>query len=466
MTLSEIKENLGRAWSSVVVILFVVYVTIHFREKFTDDVFYGGVNGWVYTDWLIDYSAGFTRRGLSGEVIDFASKFVHPIKFIGALSWFLFITVAWAFVRLLCRSLDHLGPSLIASALFLPTLLPFYLKDHRAFGRKEMIGSLILLWHLHAIKDLIKGSDSDSGAEREPTRRYLRRLTWITAILLPAHIFMHEGSLFLFLPVHMMLSFSILRIETLSTVGKRLRNLAIWYSPVALAFLVVALEGRPTFEVAQAMCQKWERLNALIPGACDAVNGESMWALPATFSTLPWTVSQASSLIMNITIEQIVLWLFVFALTGFMTVQAGLRIAGSIIQNVSRAPSVSNATHSISWSLATRFFAIPWLFSVPLYILGCDAGRWHAVTCLNFIMIMLSRELMMAELRVFELNRACPGPAVENAGEKPTIPLFQVCWLPLLMVAAVIRIPIFEIGPYEILSSPFKDWLRGVVDLF
>ena len=31
------------------------------------DAFGTSLNYWAYTDWLIDYSQGFIRRGLSGE---------------------------------------------------------------------------------------------------------------------------------------------------------------------------------------------------------------------------------------------------------------------------------------------------------------------------------------------------------------------------------------------------------------
>ena len=35
------------------------------------------LGGWIYGDWVINYSAGFVRRGLSGEIILFISNFFN-----------------------------------------------------------------------------------------------------------------------------------------------------------------------------------------------------------------------------------------------------------------------------------------------------------------------------------------------------------------------------------------------------
>ena len=46
-------------------LIYITFIVVCFN-------FYEAVNsnkGWQYTDWLINYQGGFTRRGLPGELI-------------------------------------------------------------------------------------------------------------------------------------------------------------------------------------------------------------------------------------------------------------------------------------------------------------------------------------------------------------------------------------------------------------
>src|SRR5262245_62298440 len=72
------------------------------RDLLTDSLY-----SWVYTDWLIDYSSGFTRRGLAGGLLSVASIFVHPYILATFLSWLIFAAVVCGYLRLCIRSIDQ-----------------------------------------------------------------------------------------------------------------------------------------------------------------------------------------------------------------------------------------------------------------------------------------------------------------------------------------------------------------------
>jgi len=48
--------------------------------------------------------------------------------------------------------------------------------------------------------------------------------------------------------------------------------------------------------------------------------------------------------------------------------------------------------------LNLKYFFVPLLVSVPIYIVGVDFGRWVAITCINYTLIILSKEIVFAEL--------------------------------------------------------------------
>ncbi len=417
-----------------------------------------GINDWAYTDWLIDYSMGFTRRGLSGELIGITSTLVHPRVFIGILTWVIFCAVVFGYVRLLKRSLEILSPFLLTAILFLPSLLPFYLYDQGAFGRKETIGFLILLWHLYILES--QGKYFEKGLS---TNDYIKKLLFITVILLPANIFIHESAFFLFVPVHVIITYSILRLDPSLSFTKRITYLIFIYSPILLAFSAVLFFGRPSIEIALAICKRWELAKALEAGSCRIRGKEIMWALPSSFTALPWSFSQAASLVLSFSVKTILTWATVLFILGFSTIKIGVMtsyaITGNFPGNLKAALTKQHQNF-----MSYKYYLLPLLLSAPLYIMGWDIGRWFAVTCINFVMIMLSIEINYAEIKISN-----------DTAAKDKIPtkcricgqndlLYYAKWLLLLSIVFFVRLPHCCIG-YNVLSEPFQSLIKKIVSL-
>lgn len=393
------REGPGGAsipWSNRLILTgFVLFTVSHFLRSFPEDLFQGGFHYWVYTDWLIDYSAGFTRRGLSGELLRLASGMVRPYTFAVVLSWLLFALLTVGYVRLCHRSLHRLTPMALAVLLFSPSFLLFYLYDDGALGRKEMLGYLILLAHLLLLER--RSAPGTAGTPEAPdSRSYVRSAALLTAVLIPVHLLVHEASLLLFVPVHMVISWSTLRLDRGLPLGSALRYGGVLYLPVFLTFAVIFFLGRPSFEQAQQICQNWENLQALAPGSCADAVDPHMFALPGALTGLPWSFAEAASLLTWLGPAAIAAWIFVVAVLGYVT----LRFCGVTATLIAseRESADSRALMRHPAVMSAKYFFVPVVCSLPLYALAPDFGRWVAVACINFAMICMSREVNQTEL--------------------------------------------------------------------
>ena len=125
-------------------------------------------------------------------------------------------------------------------------VLPFYLYDHSAFGRKETIGFLILLWHLWSLESHGHAQSID-GSRKSLPRGYLGKLLLLSVILLPILVFIHESTILLFVPAHALLTHSMIRLDPSRNVMQRLLFPVLICLPAILAFAVVI--GNPPREV-------------------------------------------------------------------------------------------------------------------------------------------------------------------------------------------------------------------------
>lgn len=429
------------------------------------DVFRNSLSFWAYTDWLIDYSSGFTRRGLSGELLNLTSMFAQPRAIVGLLSWSIFIGVVLGYVRLCTRSINTLSPFLMAAVLFLPSLLPFYLYEHGAFGRKETIGFLIILWHLYLLESYGKAQAIDIS-NRVVVNSYIKKLLPVTVILLPVHVFIHEASFLLFVPTHLIITYSILRLDLSVNLRQKLFYLILIYLPVILAFSIVFIFGRPSFDVAHAICKKWEISKALEAGACSISGKDTMWALPGSLTGLPWSFSQAASLTFSFSVKNILAWISIFTILGFSTAYSGSRIAISLISDHFNDFTDTAFARYHSKNMIRKYFLLPLIISVPLYIMGWDLGRWFAVSCINFVMISLSRDIHYAQDGVGNVGEAGVRITTKQQSFEESTRSYHIKLFLLLLIVFFIRMPhCCPINMFSLLAEPIQSLALKIVSL-
>ena len=420
------------------------------------DLFRGGIDDWVYTDWLIDYSSGFVRRGLSGEVVRLLSIFMPVPVAVSLLIWGIFFVLAIAYLRLIGRSLDKINPIPLAGLLFLPSLLPFYLYDHGAFGRKETLGFLILLWHLY----LLESHKADEAGV------YIKKIIPVSMVALPIHLLIHEASLFQFVPVHLLISYSILRLDRSMSLRRRILTIGALYSPVFLTFLLIFLFGRPTLAVSVAICKHWESIGALPPGSSDPTGKDPAYPLPGAFAGLSWSFSQAASLSLSMSRWEVVYWSLLFSVLGFFTALIGSMVTSpSIGSSGMQSFDLGVFKDRRSQRLLLKYFLLPFLLSQPIYLMGWDLGRWFAVTCINYILIVLSREVVSAERQATSDPETKPTHAF-SADDATTLSFwFYLNLAAFLFVLFYLRVPRCCIDEFKIVAEPLKLLLEELVKL-
>ena len=271
----------------------------------------------------------------------------------------------------------------------------------------------------------------------------------------------HESSFLLFVPVHLFISYSIVRQNQSIEPVKSVTLLLLIYLPASITLISIILYGRPTFEIAADICSHWEQLGALKQGSCVIADKNPSWALPGSFTALSWSITQAISLPLSLTVKTLATWLLLFFVLGFYTVRTG----SMVIRESAQIPGENNFTSIPSARVISRhtnfkYFFLPLLVSLPLYILGWDFGRWFAVICTNYALIILSKEVLHAEGKLISLTRKkyIVNPD-ENTVESHKNIRFILGSLLLLAILIFIRLPHCCIS-----SNVFNEMLRGLIE--
>jgi len=420
------------------------------------DAFGSGLNYWAYTDWLIDYSQGFIRRGLSGEIWRLVPGAIPPVAFMAVFSWVLILACVLGYVRLLVRSWKAYHPLTLFGLLFLPSLFIFYLHDHNTIARKEILGYVTVLLHLLVVEKSFPLGDGSALAKGN-LRRYVKWLSPIALILLPVTILVHEGNFLMFVPLHGMITLTILRMESPSN----LRRAALWtgslYLPAALAFGAVFLTGTPSYQTLLGICEKWAAAGALREESCvlppDKLSGST---LPGSFIPMEWSLGRAAYITRTIIFMNWGAWILILPTLGIslwytvrQAVYASLR---------SRHPQSFSPQPAARYAglFFRKYFLIPLLFSLPVYLTAYDYGRWFTVTCINFAMLAVSVNLPYREFALREKG-AEAGP--ETAGSPEHLDnrlVFYGASMIICILAVVLWLPHYCLFSCEIIRNPLQ----------
>lgn len=324
---------------------------------------------WNASEWMIDYAAGFVRRGLSGEVL---ARLMH----LTGLGFFplwatslttVYLGLCWYFLRR-CRRLG--GSSLWRFCLLLnPALLLFPVEcwPDGSFLRKEVlfVSATALLVSL-----------CEHGLRKKGKRPLAAALPVLLTVCVVSTLLalIHEGLfLFCWLPLNFAVVLALL-------LRLRIRLPAAFMLAVsallpALVVVAASVHWHGDDSSALAICQSWHALS--VPTICP-VGGE----LPPALNALGWSLAH------NISTTEPFAWMFptFLALAAFV---AAIEIAA--IRRL-------NSKARLSQLLA--LLALPLLAAFPLFVIGCDWGRYLFVVMGQQFFVMLSDELRPA---VFDL---------------------------------------------------------------
>ena len=459
MANTRIKALLSRPRALINLILLAVFsgaLIRAFLYWLPKDAFGTSLNYWAYTDWLIDYSQGFIRRGLSGEIWLLVPAAIPPLAFVAVFSWILILAVAFGYLRLLARSWKALHPLTLFGLLFLPSLFLFYLHDHNAVARKEILGYVTILLHL-LVYEISFPLGGGSSLPEGNVRRYVRGWLPVAVLLLPAIILVHEGNFLLFVPLHAMITLSALWRHPPHGFTRTALRTGLLYLPAALTFFAVFLSGTPGYQTLLAVCEKWLAAGALREASCilppDKLSGST---LPGSFIPMEWSMGKAAYITRMIVSMHWKEWLLVLPTLGGLLWYLVRQTVYAVLR--SRSPQAFSPHSALRYSglFFGKYFLIPLLLSLPVYLTAYDYGRWFTVTCINFALVAVSVNLPCREFALRK-KKAEEGSAAADAPEYAEHRLvFYGVSIGICILTLVFWLPHYCLFACEILRSPLS----------
>jgi hypothetical protein len=427
------------------------------------DAFGTGLNYWAYTDWLIDYSQGFIRRGLSGEIWRLVPAAVSPIEFVAVFSWILILAIAFGYVRLLAWSWKIYHPLTLFGLLFLPSLFLFYLHDHDAIARKEILGYVTVLLHLLVVEKSFSPGDGSALTDGN-LRRYVRWFMPVAVFLLPAIILVHEGNFLMFVPLHGMITLTVLRMKY----PRDFTRAALWtgllYLPAALAFGAVYLAGTPSYQTLLGICEKWAAAGALREDSCilppEKLSGST---LPGSFIPMQWSLARAAYITRVIISMNWRAWILILPTLGISLWYLVRQAVYSILR--SRSPQSFSPQSALRYSglFFYKYFLVPLLLSLPVYFTAYDYGRWFTVTCINFSMLAVSVNLPCREFALRKKGADEGSVAADSREHLDNRLVFFGISIIICILALVLWLPHYCLFSCEIIRSPLYIFSHTLV---
>lgn len=462
----RVKSSLDRLRLILNLLLLFVFSAAWIREFlywFHTDAFGTSLNYWAYTDWLIDYSQGFIRRGLSGEIWRLVPAAVTPLEFVAMLSWILILAVALGYVRLLVRFWKIYHPLVLFGLLFLPSLFAFYLHDHQAIARKEILGYVTVLLHLLIVEKTFPLGDG-SVLPAGNLRRYVGWLMPVTVILLPAIILVHEGNFLLFVPLHGMITLAILRMKAPHKFRRTALEIGLLYFPAAIAFGAVYLTGTPSYSTLFGICEKWAAAGAIREGSCilppDKLSGST---LPGSFIPMQWTLARAAYITRQIIAMNWSTWILLLPTLGISLWYLVRQAVYSILRARLTQSFSPQSAMRYSDLFFCRYFLIPLLFSLLVYFTAYDYGRWFTVTCINSAMLAVSVNLPYREFILWKKEADSGSTVADVQAHLDHRLVFYCASITICILALVLWLPHYCLFSCEIIRSPLQFFSHTLI---
>jgi hypothetical protein len=337
-------------------------------------------NGWTPGDWLVNYTAGFVRRGLPGESILLLSHGLHvsPLA-VGVLAPLALYLLLYGVIWKLFEAAQ--GGLWTLLALMSPASLAFPILDPVAALRKELLTLVALggmLWWL----------------TRGPARD--RALIAFLTLAAPVILLSHEGMLpfLLYLFAGLLVAFHDIR---------RVLRIAALPAVAALVALVAVSLHHGTPQVQATICQSIQPAPALVcrgsiaylSNGTDAARADVVHDLHAYHYLLFYPL---------------------------LTLLAAVPLAGMAFSLYGNR----RARTDLLYIGGTTMVAL--LVSVPLFVLAMDWGRWIYIHLLCVYLLLL-----FARIRQVQAQEPTPEhiPAIVQAHPRwaaLVLVLYVTCW--------------------------------------
>ena len=377
-------------------------------------------SGYVFKEWLINYSQGFVRRGLAGTFFLFLQKqynldIYKVVKLFAYLTFLLFSSIYILKVR---QSLKILNWESLIVVLFLPSLIMFPINDPNVIGRKEFFFFFGLFINIFLVEKTLRAFNIETNPENSlkcpkslanAVNQYCYSLfIWYNFLSIPTTL-IHEGIIFLALPLNMIIASSLISLG-FSRNQVLLRTLMIFSPTILVSFLCVGFRGNDS--IALGICQSWQEYSH---------NYTSLWTdcnsnqLPEVLRFLGMSTKDAirENWDINVLRDQglsFLKWIFTFLIITIVLMRASSHILIKSVEKLKRKiPEQDDFKYPSSVDIVTSFsfkYAfIPFICSFILYIIALDWGRWLFIISMTYTLCLLSPSLILVEVANYHQNK-------------------------------------------------------------
>jgi hypothetical protein len=321
------------------------------------DIFQGfPIDSFGITEYLINYEGGFVRRGLTGQLLLYLYRLTHisPYYFIVIISVFTYLSVIVFCVKYLT---EKSYPVFFLPFVFFlgnPVISSFWL-------RKDSLMLCLFTLVVFCIK------------KRSPIHLIFANLILVSGILI------HEATGFLTIPISIVLIFSLYsaNIKHKSLFERIFRSFIFIMPSIIVFFLVLYFKGDQ--KVAKLIWLSWKDVRFPVgiynPDKLPAaIEGISLTLKYGLFSSLYNLVN------FNNDIYAPLAWVIIISIVYFIltnTERLSFKINQYKPQNIIDKKYLGNI-------LIFQFIAV-----IPLFILGCDYGRWVFLWVISSFVLML-----------------------------------------------------------------------------
>lgn len=308
------------------------------------------INSWAATELMINNSAGFVRRGLSGSILLWLHQFA-PSPFLHEFGLLLALTTITASSFLILNSCRRLGLFDGLMIAYSPAIYPLFASYYiDTLFRKDGIIVLFVIAILLA--------------NRLKSRWKLSALILLAVIGMPILTLMHEMSPFFCLAPLLLTFFLQIQNSLKNTIIATIFSIAL-AAPTILALAIAKLHGHPSSEIVINMCNSWQTYYPELQ--CNPIDRRSAFSTLADYNlsqdTLDWVHSpqQVGRLITH----------------GWLTVIYLLAMAFGPLGRLASLESLPQKT-SGAW-VALLLIGTAVVPTLPMYWLATDFGRWLAL---------------------------------------------------------------------------------------
>ena len=395
------KNNILFCW--------IVYVAVIFTYSFLKNK----LSIYVFNEWLIHYDQGFIRRGLPGTLLlilhrEFGLDIYSVVMTIGYVLLFAFFV---AYLYKVKKAIDFLSIESLLVVLFLPSLVLFPMNTAGMVGRKDFFFFLGFLINLYLVgkfvKDLrfaIKSQHLQEKEYRRNTRNLINRyclqlFIWYNLTSIPVAL-SHEAIIFLAIPINIMITLNLLGLF-FTRKQAIIQSLVIFMPTIFVSILFITFFKEHDIDTLVTMCQSWQEYmkdscDESLPKAFIWLSRSTLYVIGRNFQ---FNFKRLNGLAFPIWISMFLLNIFILTRISFQTIKKVIKKYGSKdFVKLSQGYVVPIDPVNILTSFIVKYFFIPMLFSLILYVIALDWGRWFFLISTLYIFCLMTPSLIYIEL--------------------------------------------------------------------